>query len=126
MIHFRFALPRADGQPTVWPRLNAAGRTEWPDRLHRPAYTISGIDADGALLDYDYEEVRATQTILAHARQTFLVADHTKFTRRPMIEVGRLEQVDRVERAVRAVPGFEGAVVVAVYMVAALLRPERF
>ena len=34
--------------------------------------------------------------------------------------------LDRVERAVRAVPGFEGAVVVAVYMVAALLRPERF
>lgn len=55
---------------------------------------ISGIDADGALLDYDYEEVRATQTILQHARQTFLVADHTKFTRRPMVEVGRLEQID--------------------------------
>ncbi|KQP89610.1 DeoR family transcriptional regulator [Methylobacterium sp. Leaf113] len=55
---------------------------------------ISGIDADGALLDYDYEEVRATQTILQHARQTFLVADHTKFSRRPMVEVGRLEQID--------------------------------
>ncbi|MEH3062748.1 MAG: DeoR family transcriptional regulator [Methylobacterium radiotolerans] len=55
---------------------------------------ISGIDGDGALLDYDYEEVRATQTILAHARKTFLVADHTKFTRRPMVQVGRLEQVD--------------------------------
>ena len=25
---------------------------------------------------------------------TFLVADHTKFTRRPMVQVGRLEQVD--------------------------------
>ncbi|MGU3359602.1 DeoR/GlpR family DNA-binding transcription regulator [Methylobacterium sp. M6A4_1b] len=57
---------------------------------------ISGIDADGALLDYDYEEVRATQTILQHARRTFLVADHTKFTRRPMVEVGRLEQIDTV------------------------------
>ncbi|MCJ2093461.1 MULTISPECIES: DeoR/GlpR family DNA-binding transcription regulator [unclassified Methylobacterium] len=55
---------------------------------------ISGIDSDGALLDYDYEEVRATQTILAHARKTFLVADHTKFTRRPMVQVGRLDQVD--------------------------------
>jgi DeoR family transcriptional regulator, glycerol-3-phosphate regulon repressor len=55
---------------------------------------ISGIDADGALLDYDYEEVRATQTILAHARKTFLVADHTKFTRRPMVQVGRLDQID--------------------------------
>lgn len=55
---------------------------------------ISGIDADGALLDYDYEEVRATQTILANARRTFLVADHTKFGRRPMVQVGRLDQID--------------------------------
>ena len=37
---------------------------------------------------------RATQTILAHARKTVLVADHPKFTRRPMVQVGRLEQVD--------------------------------
>ena len=54
----------------------------------------SGIDADGALLDFDYEEVRATQAILAHARRTFLVADHTKFTRRPMVRVGTLAQID--------------------------------
>ncbi|WP_336487518.1 DeoR family transcriptional regulator [Methylobacterium nigriterrae] len=54
----------------------------------------SGIDADGALLDYDYEEVRATQAILAQARRTFLVADHSKFSRRPMVQVGRLSQID--------------------------------
>ncbi len=55
---------------------------------------ISGIDADGALLDYDYEEVRATQAILAHAKRTFLVADHSKFTRRPMVQAGHLSQID--------------------------------
>lgn len=55
---------------------------------------ISGIDADGALLDYDYEEVRATQAILAHAKRTFLVADHSKFSRRPMVQAGHLSQVD--------------------------------
>lgn len=54
----------------------------------------SGIDADGTLLDFDYEEVRATQTILAHAKTTFLVADHSKFTRRPMVRVGSLAQID--------------------------------
>ena len=43
---------------------------------------ISGIDADGTLLDYDYDEVRATQTIMSNARHIFLVADHTKFSRR--------------------------------------------
>lgn len=55
---------------------------------------ISGIDSDGALLDYDYEEVRATQAILAHAKRTFLVADHSKFTRRPMVQAGHLSQID--------------------------------
>lgn len=29
-----------------------------------------------------------------HARKTYLVADHTKFTRRPMVQVGRLKQID--------------------------------
>ncbi len=55
---------------------------------------ISGIDADGALLDYDYDEVRATQAILANAKRTFLVADHSKFTRRPMVQAGHLSQID--------------------------------
>ena len=54
---------------------------------------ISGIDADGTLLDFDFEEVRATQTILAHSKTVYLVADHTKFDRRPMVKVGSLAQV---------------------------------
>ena len=54
---------------------------------------ISGIDGDGTLLDFDFEEVRATQTILAHAKTVYLVADHTKFTRRPMVKVGSLAHV---------------------------------
>ena len=40
---------------------------------------ISGIDFDGALLDFDHREVRVAQTILDNARRVFLVADHTKF-----------------------------------------------
>jgi DeoR family transcriptional regulator, glycerol-3-phosphate regulon repressor len=54
---------------------------------------ISGIDNDGTLLDYDYEEVRAAQAILRNARSVFLVADHTKFTRRPMVRMGSITQV---------------------------------
>jgi DeoR family transcriptional regulator, glycerol-3-phosphate regulon repressor len=54
---------------------------------------ISGIDADGTLLDYDYDEVRAAQTIMRNARQVFLVADHTKFSRRPMVRAGSITQV---------------------------------
>ncbi len=54
---------------------------------------ISGIDDDGTLLDYDHDEVRATQTIISNARQVFLVADHTKFSRRPMVRAGSVTQV---------------------------------
>jgi DeoR family glycerol-3-phosphate regulon repressor len=53
---------------------------------------ISGIDDDGTLLDYDYDEVRAAQTIVRNARRVFLVADHTKFSRRPMVRAGSITQ----------------------------------
>jgi DeoR family transcriptional regulator, glycerol-3-phosphate regulon repressor len=55
---------------------------------------ISGIDADGTLLDFDYREVKAAQTIVANARQVFLVADHSKFGRRPMVRLGTLTDLD--------------------------------
>jgi len=54
---------------------------------------ISGIDEDGTLLDYDYDEVRAAQAIVSNARQVFLVADHTKFSRRPMVRAGAITAV---------------------------------
>jgi DeoR family glycerol-3-phosphate regulon repressor len=54
---------------------------------------ISGIDSDGTLLDYDYDEVRASQTIMRNSRKIFLVADHTKFGRRPMVRAGSISQV---------------------------------
>ena len=54
---------------------------------------ISGIDADGALLDYDYHEVRVAREIIGHARQVFLVADHTKFGRNAVVRLGSITQV---------------------------------
>jgi DeoR family glycerol-3-phosphate regulon repressor len=54
---------------------------------------ISGIDEDGTLLDYDYDEVRASQTIVRNARQVFLVADRTKFARRPLVRAGSITEV---------------------------------
>jgi DeoR family glycerol-3-phosphate regulon repressor len=54
---------------------------------------ISGIDADGTLLDFDYREVRVAQAIMANSRQVFLVADHTKFGRSPMVRLGHLSQL---------------------------------
>lgn len=55
---------------------------------------ISGIDADGSLLDFDYREVRVAQAIIANSRRVMLVADHSKFGRHAMVRLGRMVQVD--------------------------------
>ncbi|RDD60257.1 DeoR/GlpR family transcriptional regulator [Ferruginivarius sediminum] len=55
---------------------------------------ISGIDADGSLLDFDYREVRVAQAIISNSRRVLLVADHTKFGRDAMVRLGRMAQVD--------------------------------
>ncbi|RFA32636.1 DeoR/GlpR family DNA-binding transcription regulator [Alkalilimnicola ehrlichii] len=55
---------------------------------------ISGIDIDGTLLDFDYQEVRVVQTIMSQARHFWLAADHSKFGRSAMVELGHLRQVD--------------------------------
>ena len=57
---------------------------------------ISGIEADGSLRDYDYREVKVSQTILSHAREVWLAADLSKFNRPAMVEVGSIAQIDRL------------------------------
>jgi DeoR family glycerol-3-phosphate regulon repressor len=57
---------------------------------------ISGIEADGSLRDFDYSEVKVAQTIIGHAREVWLAADHSKFNRAAMVEVARLDQIDRL------------------------------
>ena len=55
---------------------------------------ISGIEEDGTLLDFDFQEVCVSQEILSSARQVFLAADSSKFGRNAMIRLGSLKQVD--------------------------------
>lgn len=57
---------------------------------------ISAIEADGSLRDYDFREVKVSQTIISHAREVWLAADSSKFNRPAMVEVGRLSQIDRL------------------------------
>lgn len=57
---------------------------------------ISGIEADGTLRDYDLREVKVAQAIMRQSRQVWLAADHSKFNRPAMVEVGRLDQVDTI------------------------------
>ena len=57
---------------------------------------ISGIEADGSLRDFDYREVKVAQTIIQHSREVWLAADNSKFNRPAMVELARLNQLDRL------------------------------
>lgn len=57
---------------------------------------ISAIEADGSLRDFDYREVKVARAILAQSRQVWLAADHSKFNRPAMVELARLDQIDRL------------------------------
>ncbi len=54
----------------------------------------SAIDEDGALLDFDYREVRVAQAIIANARRRFLVADSSKFSRSAPVRIANMESID--------------------------------
>jgi DeoR family transcriptional regulator, glycerol-3-phosphate regulon repressor len=54
----------------------------------------SAIDHDGVILDYDFREVKVSQAIINHARQTILVADNTKFERTAPVRIADLSMVN--------------------------------
>ena len=54
----------------------------------------SALDQDGALLDFDFREVKVAQAIIENARQVILVSDATKFERMAPVRIGHLSQVD--------------------------------
>ena len=66
-------------------------------RQFRVDYAVIGtsaIDVDGTLLDFDFREVKVAQAILETARETILVADAMKLSRRAPVRIGHLEQMD--------------------------------
>lgn len=54
----------------------------------------SAIDHDGALLDFDFREVKVAQAIIANARHVILVCDSTKFERTAPVRIAHLSQVN--------------------------------
>ena len=54
----------------------------------------SALDEDGALLDYDFREVRVSQAIIENARKVILVSDRFKLERSAPIRVAHMSQVD--------------------------------
>ncbi|MDX7986115.1 DeoR/GlpR family transcriptional regulator [Xenorhabdus sp. 12] len=55
---------------------------------------ISGIDNDGSLLEFDYHEVRTKRAIIENSRCVMLVADHSKFGRSAMVNLGNMNLID--------------------------------
>jgi DeoR family transcriptional regulator, glycerol-3-phosphate regulon repressor len=55
---------------------------------------VSAIDDEGALLDFDYREVRAAQAILSNSRNVILAADNTKFSRSAPVRIGHMSNID--------------------------------
>jgi DeoR family glycerol-3-phosphate regulon repressor len=54
----------------------------------------SAIDADGTFLDFDIDEVRVAQTIIAQARRVILAADSSKIGRPAPARIGDMADVD--------------------------------
>jgi DeoR family transcriptional regulator, glycerol-3-phosphate regulon repressor len=62
-------------------------------RLDYGIVGISAIDADGTLLDFDYQEVRVAKAIMENSRRVFLAADYTKFQRSAIVRLGNIVEV---------------------------------
>lgn len=60
-------------------------------------YAVIGCSAlrpDGAILDFDIDEVGVSQTIIQHSSEVFLVADHSKFDRKAPARIASVRDVD--------------------------------
>lgn len=54
---------------------------------------ISGIESDGALLNFDFGEARIAKAMIANSRQIFVVAAHRTFGCNALVRLGHLSQV---------------------------------
>lgn len=56
--------------------------------------SVSAIDEDGSLLDFDFREVQVLQKIIQNAHNVILAADSTKLTRTAPVRIGHISQID--------------------------------
>ena len=56
--------------------------------------SASALDEDGDLLDFDFREVRVNQAIIQSARSTYLLSDHSKFSRTAPVRIASLREID--------------------------------
>ncbi|MCP3971699.1 MAG: DeoR/GlpR transcriptional regulator [Rhodobacteraceae bacterium] len=84
------ALRRADGGLTG----HLTMRVIEQFRLDLAVIGCSALDEGGDVLDFDVSEVSVSQTILAHARRSLLVADGSKFHHAAPARITTLERLD--------------------------------
>src|SRR5699024_9632613 len=55
----------------------------------------SGVatESDGVLMEFDVNDANVVKTMMAHARNILLVADHTKYHASAAVEIGNVAQV---------------------------------
>ena len=66
-------------------------------RSFRVDYALIGasaIEPDGTFLDFDVDEVRVSQTIIAQARKVILTLDSSKLGRPAPVRIGGLDDID--------------------------------
>ncbi len=56
----------------------------------------SALDEDGDLLDFDVQEVSVSKAIIRQSRNTFLVADHSKFQRNAPVRIASLRDISTI------------------------------
>ncbi len=55
--------------------------------------SLGAIDRDGALLDFDINEVAMIQAMMTHSRNVWLAADHSKFYASAAVQIGNTAQL---------------------------------
>lgn len=59
-------------------------------------FGVGGVDADGSLLDFTEDEIRAREVISQNCRTRVVVLDHTKFGRAAYVRGGHISDADLV------------------------------
>ena len=72
----------------------AAAETIRRFRVDTAVIGTSAIDPDGALLDFDVQEVLVSRAIIENARRVVLVADGGKFARSAPVRIAHVREVD--------------------------------
>ena len=56
--------------------------------------SLGAIDPDGTMLEFDVNEVAVMKVMMAHSKQVFVAADHTKFDASSSVQLGNLNEID--------------------------------